>query len=557
MKAFILAAGYGTRLKPYTDSIPKPLFTVCGKAILDRTIDQLIYSGCQGIIINTHHLHEQIEHHIQKKRYPVPVVTRHEKEILDTGGGIRNVADFLGSEPFLVVNGDIVTDVDYNEVYQYHLSHSHPVTLVLHDYPEFNCVATDSKGFVKGFYLGKKPDNALPDLAFTGIQVIDPQIISMIPETGPYSSIDLYRNLIENGPHVKALVLEKPYWIDMGTPKKYLEACRELTAPRVFEYVYKRPPDSALAVSKLAGDGSDRTYYRLQSKNQSLILSDHGITLNAPRSEAASFVAIGRHLRDKMIPVPIIYDVDLFSGQVYMEDLGDVHLDHWARQSSVQSKVTLYRSVLGTLARMSVDGAKGFQSHWTCQTSHYDHDLIMERECHYFISAFANGVLGMNLPVTVLDDEFSVLADRALSNGCTGFMHRDFQSRNIMVKDQSCHIIDFQGGRMGPVQYDLASLLIDPYAGIDPVMQDEFLSFFLEVYSGITPVHRADFIENYIHVRITRNLQMLGAFGYLSRVKGKKQFEAFIPPAVISLKRNITHLEGCSFKGLKKIIEKL
>lgn len=517
----------------------------------------MIDAGCKGIIINTHHLHEQIEAHVRASRYPVPVVTRHEAEILDTGGAIRNVADFLGNEPFFVVNGDIITDVDYTAVYRFHTSHNHPVTLVLHDYPEFNCVTTDSRNLIQGFHLREKPPGTQPDLAFTGIQVIDPQVLPLIPETGPFSSIDLYRNLIAQGPQVKALILDKLYWVDMGTPKKYLETCRDLTAPRVFDMAFGQPPALPLSVTHLAGDGSDRIYTRLTDNDHSLILSDHGITMNAPRSEAASFVAIGRHLQSKQIPVPRIYEADLFSGQVYLEDLGDTHLADWAHHPSVETKIRLYRSALDTLARMSVDGAVGFQTSWTCQSSHYDHDLIMERECHYFITTFINGVLGMNLPVNTLDDEFSVLADRALSKACPGFMHRDFQSKNIMVKDQACFIIDFQGGRLGPVQYDLASLLIDPYAGIDESMQHEFLDYFINAYSRRVPLDRADFLENYAHVRITRNLQMLGAFGFLSRVKGKRQFEAFIPKAVNTLKRNMAQLENNAFTGLKKIIEKI
>lgn len=557
MKAFILAAGLGTRLKPFSERIPKPLFRVDGQTLLDRTIFQLIAAGAREIMINTHHLHRQIEDHVKTTSYPVPVRTRHEAEILDTGGGIRNVADFLDDRPFIVVNGDIVTDVDYKAVYAFHQSHGHPVTMVLHDYPEFNCVTVDSNGMVRGFYLENKPQDSLPDLAFTGIQVIDPSVIPLIPEEGPASSLDLYRTLIAQGPHVKAMVIENTYWADLGTPEKYLEASRLLKTPvvlkRVFGTTSKEPP----LFDPLCGDGSDRTYCRVSCYDHTMILSDHGITLDQAGSEVAAFVAIGRHLYGKGLPVPEIYDADLFSGQVFLEDLGDMHLETIAQTGPADKMIRLYQSALDILARMSVEGARGFDTAWTCQSTHYDHDLIVERECRYFLSAFVNGVLGNQMPVDALDEEFSKLAKRALSKASTGFMHRDFQSRNIMVKDGRCYVIDFQGARIGPVEYDLASLLIDPYAGIDKDMQEQFLLYFLDRYSRYTQVDRQDFMDTYGYVRITRNLQMLGAFGFLSRVKGKTAFEIHIPPAVKRLKRHVEILDDKVFKELKKIIEKM
>ena len=100
MKALILAAGYGTRLRPYTDFTPKPLFTIDGRPLLDILITQLIEAGCSGIIINTHHLHQKIEAFIAEQNYAVPVHLRHETRILGTGGAIKNVSDFWDDKPF-------------------------------------------------------------------------------------------------------------------------------------------------------------------------------------------------------------------------------------------------------------------------------------------------------------------------------------------------------------------------------------------------------------------------------------------------------------------------
>ena len=118
MKAMILAAGLGTRLLPLTEKIPKPLFPVLGRPLIDILIRRLEDMGCTAVIINTHHLAPMIEAFLKTQHYNIPVLTRYEKTILGTGGGIKNVEDFWDDDPFLVVNGDIFTDIDLERVYR-------------------------------------------------------------------------------------------------------------------------------------------------------------------------------------------------------------------------------------------------------------------------------------------------------------------------------------------------------------------------------------------------------------------------------------------------------
>ena len=117
MKAMILAAGYGTRLQPYSDHTPKPLFSIAGRPLLDVIIDQLQKAGCKAVIINTHHLHQKIEAFLATRKYSLEVYTRYEPQILGTGGAIKNVTDFWDDQPFMVINADIVADIDLAEVY--------------------------------------------------------------------------------------------------------------------------------------------------------------------------------------------------------------------------------------------------------------------------------------------------------------------------------------------------------------------------------------------------------------------------------------------------------
>jgi aminoglycoside/choline kinase family phosphotransferase len=134
-------------------------------------------------------------------------------------------------------------------------------------------------------------------------------------------------------------------------------------------------------------------------------------------------------------------------------------------------------------------------------------------------------------------------------------MHRDMQSRNIMVKGQSIYFIDFQGGRIGPIQYDLASLLIDPYVDLPQHIQAQLLEYSLKKLSATAAVEPDKFLACYYYCTLTRNLQILGAFAYLSRAKGKKQFEKYIPPAVKSLKSNLTADDHSEFPRLTGVVD--
>jgi aminoglycoside/choline kinase family phosphotransferase len=149
--------------------------------------------------------------------------------------------------------------------------------------------------------------------------------------------------------------------------------------------------------------------------------------------------------------------------------------------------------------------------------------------------------------------EFDDLADRALNGAMNGFMHRDFQSRNLMVKSSRIYAIDFQGGRIGPLQYDLASLLIDPYVDLSQSLQDRILEFCIQELSARVFVDPISFTSAYRYCRITRNLQILGAFGYLTRVKGKPGFDAYVPTALRMLNRSLSRFRAAEFPQLTRI----
>ena len=286
-----------------------------------------------------------------------------------------------------------------------------------------------------------------------------------------------------------------------------------------------------------------------------MVLADHGIHSRPDsRGECGAFVAIGNHLYDKGISVPRIHQADEFAGLVLIEDIGDVHLQSVVQSSQNENEILAwYQSAVELLISLSVTGGSGFDPSWTYQTPAYDKALILEKECRYFVEAFLNRYLCMDIHAEDLMDEFDKLADLALNGAMNGFMHRDFQSRNLMVKNGRIYAIDFQGGRLGPLQYDLASLLIDPYVDLSRSLQNRILDYCIQALSARVFVDPISFTGSYRYCRITRNLQILGAFGYLTRVKGKSGFNAYVPAALGTLNHSLSRLHSAEFPRLTRI----
>lgn len=232
MTAVILAAGLGTRLRPLSDRVPKPLFPILNRPLLGIILEQLREAGFTRIAINTHHrareVHAYLEQHVPTG---VDLHISHEPKILGTGGGLKQMADFLGDRPFLVINSDIFTDLELNAIYRAHRDAL--ATLVLHDCPRFNLVWRGAAGDIVGF--GKsRPAAALgPPLAFTGVQVVAPRLLALIPPARFVNIIDTYREAIATGEQIAAHPVHGHFWQDIGTPESYREMHRLLLAGEI------------------------------------------------------------------------------------------------------------------------------------------------------------------------------------------------------------------------------------------------------------------------------------------------------------------------------------
>lgn len=225
MQAMILAAGFGTRLKPYTLKKPKPLFPLLNIPLLILTVRRLQHAGCDHIVVNSHHLGVQI----RTALLDIPgVVLQEEEKILGTGGGLRRAYERLRDEPLLVTNADIYHTVDFKGFYEQHLRSQAVVSLAVHDFPRFNSLLVEEDRVIS--FTGRGQAGAL---AFTGIHVLDPGILVNIAEGCQSCIIERYRDMLIHNEEILGIRVDDAYWTDIGTPRDYLELHGKLLQEKV------------------------------------------------------------------------------------------------------------------------------------------------------------------------------------------------------------------------------------------------------------------------------------------------------------------------------------
>ena len=296
-----------------------------------------------------------------------------------------------------------------------------------------------------------------------------------------------------------------------------------------------------LSCGQLHGDGSNRRFFRIYYEEESVcVLVIPAGDDNRDIAESRSAWMIGSHLRTHSVPLPEIYGWDEETGILLFEDLGDVRLHDLVtakKKGFLQTDEgvhSLYCQVVKELAHMQCKGTVGFDESWCWDSPRYDQHLMLERESGYFLRAFWQGLLG-KLVVKDVYEEFEDIAKKASGARADYFLHRDFQCRNIMLKHGCVRFIDFQGGRMGPLEYDLASLLIDPYAGLSATLQDKILECYIAEIGTYVTIEKKLFIDHYNLLAFQRNMQIVGAFSYLYKVQNKDFFADYIRPALSSL----------------------
>tara|TARA_Y100000590_G_scaffold89601_1_gene100823 strand:+ start:258 stop:1250 length:993 start_codon:yes stop_codon:yes gene_type:complete len=244
MKAMILAAGFGTRLKPLTNNLPKPLFPILNRPILEHTINFLKSQGIQEIAINLHHKSEKIINYFgDGKKLGVNLHYSKEEKILGTAGGIKKLQKFFKNEPFYVINSDVLTDINLSDVMRFHKEKKSKLTLVVRKVSnpnKYQPILRSDQGRIESF-LGHSITNSKnsTQVMFTGIQIIEPDIFSRIPENKFCGTTeDVFPKMIMDGLPVYGY-LHQGYWIDIGTRETYIKIQADVLDGRL---ILKTPP---------------------------------------------------------------------------------------------------------------------------------------------------------------------------------------------------------------------------------------------------------------------------------------------------------------------------
>ena len=229
MKTIILAAGYGRRLKPITNMLPKPLVKIGEKPLLQHILEKLSAEGVQEFYINLHHFADQIKVFLDNKRYAdIDIKLSFETELLDTGGGIKRIVErFSITEPVLVYNVDIMSTIPTNELMRAHLNYDNIATMAIQDRPTDKYLLFDEESVFCGratrnkkvSNLVRQPTGNMNSYAFCGIYVIEPQFFKEY-YSNTFSSIDLFLEQTSLSNTVKGIQYDDFFWSDVGTLKE-------------------------------------------------------------------------------------------------------------------------------------------------------------------------------------------------------------------------------------------------------------------------------------------------------------------------------------------------
>ncbi|MDR1602391.1 MAG: phosphotransferase [Tannerella sp.] len=290
------------------------------------------------------------------------------------------------------------------------------------------------------------------------------------------------------------------------------------------------PPET---VTELPSSGSNRRYFRLTGK-ESLI----GVSGTSVRENNA-FMYMAAHFRSRGLPVPEVYCHSADRLFYLQEDLGDMLLFHAIEKGRLscvfdEDERLLLRRTITTLPRLQVAGAEGFDFARCYPQPAFDSRSILW-DLNYFKYCFLKAT-GMDFQENLLEDDFGRICEMLLEDDPSTFLYRDFQSRNVIIRDGEPYFIDFQGGRRGPVCYDVASFLWQAKANYPKALRESLLDDYIGALQQYMPVDGADFRRRLRHFVLFRTLQTLGAYGFRGYFEKKPHFIQSIPYALDNLR---------------------
>ncbi|MCK5839680.1 MAG: phosphotransferase, partial [Bacteroidales bacterium] len=286
-------------------------------------------------------------------------------------------------------------------------------------------------------------------------------------------------------------------------------------------------------VIPIAGSGSSRKYFRLNNGSQTAIGVYH-----TDEAENSAFIEFSKHFRKHELAVPEIYAKNLDHHVYLLQDLGDTSLFSLVEEANnsgglTENVIDLYKRSLEQLVRFQVIAGKDLDYSFCYPRASFDKQSIfwdLNHFKYYFLK-----LTGINFDEQKLEDDFHTLTDYLLQADGQFFMFRDFQSRNIMILNNSPYFIDYQGGRRGALQYDLASLLFQAKAKLPFDVRDQLLNYYMDKLEDYIHVDHKEFIRFYHGYILIRVIQVLGTYGYRGLYENKSHFIQSIPYALKNL----------------------
>ena len=309
---------------------------------------------------------------------------------------------------------------------------------------------------------------------------------------------------------------------------------------QLFEQHFHSPVERVEPLQGQLG-GSGRKIIRLAAAKHSAI----GILYDV-REENVAFLEFSRHFRRHGLPVPEIYAEDLDHGAYLEEDLGNTTLFEFLSQNRTGETIApqavgAYRKVVAVLPRFQVEAARDLNYKVCYPRASFDRQSIAW-DLNYFKYYFLK-LAGVPFSEQALEDDFSRLTKFLLSADHDYFLYRDFQSRNVMLRDGQPFFLDYQGGRRGALHYDIASLLYDAKADLPPELRQQLLDHYLDRLAGFVPLAPHQFMHHYYAYVYVRIMQALGAYGFRGYYEGKAHFLQSVPYALKNLRWLLAHVE--------------
>jgi len=526
--AFLLGAGLGTRLRPLTEHCPKPLLRLAEEPLVFRAMRALHKAGVRRFLINTHHCPDAWTQAFPTGKFlEAEVRLVHEPVLLDTGGGLANVADLLTeADPDLIVwNGDILSTVDLPAAVAHHRANGAEATLVVREHgPVKNVRITD-----EGDVTDLRDRRGATDQAYqyTGICVVTRAFAQGVPKEIESLVEHFLRRLTDRKGSIQGYLDGSKVWHDLGTLEEFEKVRAEL----------ERPVRGRLSVEEAAGlvgylpaenatllkGGSGRRFQRVVN------LSGHSAVLcvyDDSRPENALYGPLARALRDKAeLNVPLVLGEDDPHGVLLLEDLGSTDL--WTLAQAPAFPWPAFASALEQVARLHREGAAATEGLTLMEAFG---PKLYQWERDYFREHVLEGRRFDRGALNEMDSLAKELAGRPAVT-----VHRDFQSQNILVRDDEAWLIDFQGMRLGCAFYDYASLAFDPY-----LKRPDMDLWRIELEDHAREVSEwkgsADEFTHLFHVAAAqRLLQACGAYGNLGRKQGRPDFLAHLPQGLRNL----------------------